>query len=112
MYIWGFFYTSKAFDKTNHLELFTKLLDRKIPTIIVRILLVWYKKQQFYVRWNGNLSDGFKVNNGVRHGGILSPYLINVYLDDLSSILNNVCTGCLLNGVRINHLFYPALYTN
>ena len=59
-----------------------------------------------YVRWNGNLSNGFKVTNSVRQAEILSPYLSNVYLDDLSKILNNAHIGCLHNGVQINHLFY------
>ena len=36
---------SKAFDKINHFKLFRKLLDRKTPIVIVRILLFWYSKQ-------------------------------------------------------------------
>ena len=33
---------SKAFDKINHYILFGKLLDRKTPIVLVRILLFWY----------------------------------------------------------------------
>ena len=33
-----------SFDKINHFKLFRKLLDRKTPFVIVRILLFWYSK--------------------------------------------------------------------
>ena len=40
-------------------------------------------------------SSSFEVTNGVRQGGILSPKLFIVYLDDLSDQLNNsvFCPG-------------------
>ena len=97
---------SKAFDKINHWSLFKKLLHRNIPTIIVRLLYVWYAIQHFFVRWNGYLSSGFQVINGVRQGSILSPYFFNVYIDELSVRLSQTSTGCILNNVRVNHLFY------
>ena len=36
-----------------------------------------------------HLSELFHVSNGVRQGGVLSPYLFAVYLDDSSNELNN-----------------------
>ena len=66
---------SKAFDKINQCVLFSKLLVKNIPNGIVRFLFVWYAKQNFYVQWNNNMSNQFNVSNGVRQGGILSPYL-------------------------------------
>ena len=78
---------SKAFDKINHWVLFRKLLDRQVPGIIVRILVVWYTKQNFYLRCNNCLSSPFTVSNGVRHGSILSPFLFNVYVEIQSEYL-------------------------
>ena len=59
-----------------------------------------------YVRWSGILSHGFHVTNGVRQGGILSPYLFNVYMDDLSIALSACCTGCCVSNTIINHFMY------
>ena len=39
------------------------------------------------VRWGVCISDNFKVTNGVRQGGILSPQVFNIYIDGLSVIL-------------------------
>ena len=40
------------------------------------------------VRWGACISDSFKVTNGVRQGGILSPQFFNIYIDSLIDILN------------------------
>ena len=42
------------------------------------------------------MSSGFKVSNGVRQCGIVSPYLFCVYADELSRILNYVNAGCFV----------------
>ena len=72
---------------------------------IVRLLVTWYSSQEFYVRWGVSLSDGFSVSNGVRQGGILSPYLFNAYTDELSECLNLCGVGCHYLG-STNHLYY------
>ena len=97
---------SKAFDRVNHSLLFHKLLDRGVPHYLVRILDYWYCNQTMCVRWAGITSTTFKVSNGVRQGGILSPYLFNVYVDDLSNNLNRCNTGCVVGNSVINHVMY------
>ena len=59
-----------------------------------------------FVCWSGILSKGFQVSNGVRQGGILSLYLFNVYIDDLSAALTKCRTRCCINDMNINHLMY------
>lgn len=97
---------SKAFDRLNFWVLFQKLLDRNLPPIIVRLLAFWYTNQKFIVRWGSTTSSAFGVSNGVRQGGVLSPYLFNVYMDGLSAILNQSNIGCVINNVSFNHFMY------
>ena len=97
---------SKAFDRINHWTLFRKLLDRNIPRLFVRLLSVWYSTQTFSVTWDGCLSKPFYVSNGVRQGGVLSPQLFNVYMDELTECLVKTKVGCFYNSVCVNHLYY------
>ena len=57
-------------------------------------------------KWGSCESHAFSVSNGVKQGGLLSPFLFNCYLDELSSQLNELNVGCLVGGVKINRLCY------
>ena len=98
--------TSKAFDRVEHWSLFKKLIDRNVPLVVVRILVHWYRQQTLCVKWGRNTSSFFTVSNGVRQGGILSPFFFTLYIDELSYELNNSNLGCHINNVCVNHLFY------
>ena len=65
-----------------------------MPTPILRFLFSWYQSQTLSVRWNSTLSSGFGVSNGVRQGGVLSPILFTVYIDELLTRLSSLGTGC------------------
>ena len=96
---------SKAFDRVNHWKLCEKLLANGMNPHIVKLICYWYRSQQFYVRWGRSISAGFYVSNGVRQGGILSPFLFSTYTDGLSELLNFSGYGCHYLG-SVNHLLY------
>ena len=95
----------KAFDRVNHWTLFDKLLSRGMDNSLVRLLVRWRDSQRYHVLWGKTLSEEFSVTNGVRQGGILSPYLFNAYTDQLSEKLDLSGVGCHYLG-SINHLYY------
>ena len=102
----GFIDASRAFDRINHYKLFSKLSERGVPDSIIRILAYWYANQRMQVRWGSGVSAPFSVGNGVRQGGLISPGLFNIYMNDLSVQLNNCKTGCKVGNSIVNHLMY------
>ena len=59
-----------------------------------------------HVRWGSISKSSFHVSNGVKQGGILSPMLFNVYMDQLNIRLNRSGIGRDIGGHLINHLCY------
>jgi hypothetical protein len=96
----------KAFDRVNHWTLFKKLIERGAPLHIVKLLVFWYREQEFIVQWGGSTSAPYHCINGIRQGGQLSPLLYNVYTDDLNHFLSNVNIGCHVANRCVNHLSY------
>ena len=77
-----------------------------MPVFIVKILVSWYCHQEMFIRWGNPCSDKFYVTNGVKQGGILSPVLLNVDMNDLSLSLNQSCIGQSLENNLVHHICY------
>ena len=74
---------SKGFDKFDHNGIFLKLIQRGIPLCILNLIIYWYSNLTSIVKWKGAFSFSFSVGSGVRQGGVLSPHLFAIYVDDL-----------------------------
>ena len=87
--------------------LFQILVDRRCPVHILRVLVLWYH-EQMCVKCSDSLSECFLVPNGIKQECILSPTLLNIYVDVQSQRLTSKLVGCSFNGKIINHLYYAG----
>ena len=58
------------------------------------------------VKWNGTISSTFSTSHGVKQGGVLSPILFNVYLDELIKMLSEQGLRCYLHGQFVGAFIY------
>ena len=93
---------SKAFDSVRYCKLFNELLERNISPVVLRILM----NQTLRVQWCHTLTSSFKVCNGVKQGGVLSPILFAVYVDSLLGRLEQSGVGCHIGGHFVVALAY------
>ncbi len=95
---------SKAFDRIRYDRLFQLLIGRGLPPVIVRLLLDMYQRQLSRTFWNNEYGTYFGSINGVRQGGVISPVLFTVYMDELLTRLQKSGLGC-----HIGHEYYGSL---
>ena len=75
-------------------------------SISMTSLCDWYQHQSMYIKWGSTLPIKFQVANGVRQGGVLSPLLFDVYVNELSEPPSKSGIGRNLCGTIINHMLY------
>ena len=70
--------TRKAFDNVKRSMLFTKLLQKGVPEIYIRLLMVMYENQIVNVKWNGLLSYIRNEKWGQTRRGFISVVILCV----------------------------------
>ena len=107
----------KAFDKVDHGLLWQKLGQAKIAGKVLRVIQSLYQKTKARVRVNGELTDVFDCNIGVRQGDNLSPRLFIIFLNDSNNLIRTEFEGICLNAERSEELttflkMYALLYAD
>ena len=97
---------SKAFDSVDHNILMNKLLKMGVPSVYINIIRYWYNNQFVRVRFLSSLSESWKINNGVRQGGVLSGLLFSIYIDSLLVRIKSSKYGCNLGIFKSNIVAY------
>ncbi len=86
-----------AFDGIPHSILLMKAIN-VIPDTWWRLLHTWYHNSLVQVKWNGKLSEVLNIEKGTRQGGLTSPFLFNLFYQDLVHDLTNIPGGLRING--------------
>ncbi len=97
---------TKAFDKVNHFKLANKLLKLGVPNFLVNILFYFYRNQHVVVKFKDSISTEWTMKNGVRQGGVLSPLLFSIYINDILNKLSTCNVGCRLGLLVSNVIAY------
>ena len=77
-----------AFDVVSHQSLMRKLFHIGIEGNLWTLISSLHQDAKSAVKWQGQISEKFRVEQGVRQGGILSTDLYKVYED---SLLDRLC---------------------
>ena len=97
---------SKAFDKVNHKILIDKFRKTTLPVQIIDVLEYMFNNTFVNVLVNDVQTESWRLGNGTRQGGILSPLIFSFYIDDVISEISNLNEGCSLGGVKTNIICY------
>ena len=93
-----------AFDLVNRSALLYKL-NYGISGNFFAVIRSMFKNASSRVKWNGELGNIFENVNGVLQVGVMSPTLFNLFVEDLSSYLDN-SKGVTIGDRKIDHLFF------
>lgn len=97
---------SKAFDRMNQYALLVKLMEKRLPIEILDILEKWFSISVTCVKWNGCVSNFFRLLAGVRQGGVLSPFLFAVFIDSVVDRVKATGVGCYLFSECVSIFLY------
>lgn len=94
--------SAKAFDTVWMDGLFYKMYNLGIKGKTWRLLRNWYGALTSRVLFDGIVSDNFSIQQGVRQGSVLSPWLFMIFNDDLPKMVDECNEGLMLDQLPCN----------
>ena len=102
----AFLDAKKTFDTVWHQGLFCKLHQYGLTNDLWFLLFYWYKHLSSSVRWNGNFSRQFPINQGVRQVALLSPLFYSIFINDFLVQLEIPNLGLFIDSIYCGVLVY------
>lgn len=73
----------KAFDSVKQTTVWDSLIQRNVPKRLINTIKSLFANNKGYVRKNNLESQSFTIKDGLRQGGVLSPLLFIIVMDDI-----------------------------
>ena len=96
----------KAFDRVFRAGLWKRVAEEGVKGKMWRVLQAIYERVESCVRVNGQASDWFSIDTGVRQGCVLSPLLYALFINGLVHELNALGLGLEIGGTLVCALLY------
>ena len=96
----------KAYDHINRTLLFLKLQNMGIQGLFYENLKRLHESTSYMIKVEGGYLDPIQSDMGLLQGGILSPKLFNLYIDDIKDIFDEKCDPINLHDIKLSHLLY------
>jgi hypothetical protein len=106
----GYVDISKAFDKISHYKLMQTLKERGIDNGLLNLINDWYGNQEIKVNFGDSYSEPWYLRNGVRQGGVLSPYFFVAYIDQVIKKISQLDIGCSIRFIKVNSIVFADDY--
>ena len=99
---------ARAFDCVDHNKLWKILKEMRITDRLTCLLRNLYAGQEATIRTLYGKADWFRIENGVPHSYLLSPYLFNIYAEHIvkNPRVDELQAGIKTAGRNINNLRY------
>ena len=90
----------------SHKELFKIMINMGFPRHLVYLIKDLYTNQEAFIRWEGDHTEPFPIEKGVRQGCILSPHLFSLYAEQVMRENTDAEVGISIVGRKISNLRY------
>ena len=91
--ILGMLDAKSAFDVVRHSNMIRKLYHLGLSEQSMLLIDSLYTNATTKIKWNGQLSESFNIEQGVRQGGTLSADLYKIYINQLLNLLEDSNLG-------------------
>jgi Reverse transcriptase (RNA-dependent DNA polymerase) len=69
-------------------------MDRNLPAPLLALLGIWFSISATCVKWCGHVSYFFRLQAGVKQGGVSSPLLFSLAIDSIVYTIKSANAGC------------------
>ena len=83
-----------------------RLVHSLVPNALLCILEYWFEVCRTCVHWGNAVSRFILFECGVRQGGVLSPFLFAIFIDDIIQDITKSELGCKFKHMTVGIFIY------